>query len=172
MVSRRVAHRRTSENAEFWTSRRSCLTRCAGLGRHDATFVRAPGGTSHARQRRARRGGHPKMRGQDMNAIVEVNFLGSWLPTQRGHIPCSVQSRILRFQMLVDTLRSLLMQPAANVPSFHGRLGCGMEPSRKRKSEPRRSGRPIAETTGRCRVCRSRGPVPCGRRAPRPGQPP
>jgi hypothetical protein len=55
--------RRTSVNAEFWTSRRSCPARHAGLGRHDANFASAPGGASRARlrHRRATRGGHPKM---------------------------------------------------------------------------------------------------------------
>ncbi len=53
----------------------------------------------------------PKMRGQDMNAIAEVNILPqdsaprSCLPTQRGHIPCSVPVQNLRFQMLVDSGR-------------------------------------------------------------------
>ena len=78
--------RRTSENAEFWTSRRSSPTRPAGLGRHDANFACTPGGAFQARSqdRRASRGDDPKMRGQEMNAIVDVNFLLRTPPPDRA----------------------------------------------------------------------------------------
>ena len=129
-----AACRRTSENAEFWTSRRSCPARRAGLGRHDANFVCAPGGASHARlrHRRARRGGYPKMRGQDMNAMVEVHFLARTPPPDLGcrlreaTFPARSRPRILRFQMLVDSrASSSLARDLGPLPRYRRNFPCG-----------------------------------------------
>ena len=80
------------------------------------------GGAFQARSqdRRATRGDHPKMRGQEMNAIVDVNFLLRTPPPDLGcrlreaTLPAQSRSRILRFPMIFDT-------PSAPLPCMRFR---------------------------------------------------
>src|SRR5437867_4351173 len=75
-------------------------------------------------------GGHPKMRGQDMNTIVEVNFLPRTPPPDLGcrlreaTFPARSRSRNLRFQMLVDTTWSTRISALAQQQPLSS--GCGM----------------------------------------------